>query len=109
MNSLEVCKHCDFAECINVILNHPELVVKCIHFGNLRKYIDSLEMPSECGMLSPSVIDKFNSYGCTSFILTPDEIQQLKLIDENDCIENFRQNIFEASGCPLIKEEFSDD
>ena len=81
MNQLEVCRHCDFAQCINVILNHPEWVVKCIHFGALRKYIDSLEIPSECGMLSPSVIDEFNSYGCTSFTFT---IDQLKEMIQND-------------------------
>lgn len=81
MNQLEVCKHCDFAQCINVILNHSELVVKCIHFGNLKEYISSLELPSECGMLSPSVIDKFNECGCTSFIFT---IEQLSEVIDDD-------------------------
>lgn len=76
MNSLEVCMNCDFAECINVILNHPELVIKCIHFGCLKKYIDSLELPSECSMLTPSVIDEFNKCGCTSFIFTIDQLDE---------------------------------
>ena len=73
MNQLDVCKHCDFAQCINVILNHPELVIKCIHFGHLKEYVKSIELPSECGMLSPSVIDEFNKCGCTSFIFTIEE------------------------------------
>ena len=76
MNSLEVCGHCDFAECINIILNHPEWVVKCIHFGNLKEYINSLELPSECDMLSSSVIDKFNECSCTSFTFTIEQLEK---------------------------------
>ena len=76
MNSLEVCKHCDFAQCINIIIHHPECVVKCIHFGNLKEYLNSLELPNECGMLSPSVIDKFNECGCTSFMFTIDQLEK---------------------------------
>lgn len=76
MNQLEVCKHCDFAQCINVILNHPELVIKCIRFGNLKKYIDSIELPSEFGIFPPSVIDEFNKCGCTSFIFTIDQLEE---------------------------------
>ena len=70
MNQLEVCKHCDFAQCINIILNHPELVIKCIHFGSLKEYIGSIELPSE------SVIDKFNEGGCTSFTFTIDQLDK---------------------------------
>ena len=55
------------------------------------------------------LIDKINSFSCTSFSVTPAEIQQLELIDENDFIEKFRQNNFEAGGCSLIKEESADD
>lgn len=76
MNQLEVCKHCDFLGCMAIILDHPEQVVKCIHFGNLKEYLNSLELPSECGMLSPSVIDKFNECGCTSFIFTIDNLEE---------------------------------
>ena len=56
-----------------------------------------------------NLIDKINSFGCTSFNLTPAEIQQLELVDENDFIERFRQNVFEAGGCQLLKEEYSND
>ena len=55
------------------------------------------------------LIDKINSFGCTSFSVTPTEIQQLELIDENDFIERFRQNNFEAGGCTLLKEESNND
>ena len=56
-----------------------------------------------------NIIDKINSFGCTSFNFTPAEIQQLELIDENKFIEKFRQNIFEAGGCSLLKEESNND
>ena len=55
------------------------------------------------------LVDKINSFGCTSFNMTPAEIQRLELIDENELIEKFRQNTFEAGGCSLIKEESSND
>lgn len=67
MNQLEVCKHCDFLDCMAIILDHPEQVVKCIHFGHLKRYVDSIELPSEFSILS---LKEFNQCGGTSFIFT---------------------------------------
>jgi hypothetical protein len=55
------------------------------------KFVDVKDIAVE-----DEVIDKFNSCGCTSFMLTPDEIKQL----ENDFIDECQQKIIEASGCP---------
>ena len=38
--SYDHCVMCDSYEtCADYIVNHPELVVKCIHFGLLQKHI----------------------------------------------------------------------
>ena len=37
----EHCATCDsYEQCVDCIKNHPELVVKCILFGSLTKYIE---------------------------------------------------------------------
>jgi hypothetical protein len=54
------------------------------------KFVDVKDIAVE-----DEVIDKFNSCGCTSFMLTPDEIKQL----ENDFIDECQQKIIEAGGC----------
>lgn len=39
----ENCMTCDcYEQCANDIINHPEWVVKCIHFGFLQKYIEEI-------------------------------------------------------------------
>ena len=67
--------------------------------------IDDITLGDKNYLSEEEIIDKINSFGCTSFSVTPAEIQQLELIDENDFIEWLRQNTFEASGCSLIKED----
>lgn len=55
------------------------------------------------------IIDKLSSIGCTSFMLTPDEIKQLEFADENDLMDECYQKIIEAGGCPssvLNEEEY---
>ena len=60
-------------------------------------------------MIDESIIDKFNSIGCTSFMLTPDEIKHLQSIDEDKIFEDIYQKVIEITGCPLLKEESNND
>ena len=48
MPSVMVCLTCDsYEKCVDCIKNHPELIVKCIHFGSLTKYIIEENMSKE--------------------------------------------------------------
>lgn len=38
-------------------------------------------------MIDENIIDKLSSIGCTSFMLTPDEIKQLELVNEDDLMD----------------------
>ena len=60
-------------------------------------------------MIDENIIDKLNSIGCTSFMLTPEEIKHLQSIDEDKIFEDIYQNIIEAGGCSLLKEESTND
>lgn len=54
MKQLDVCEKCsNIVECMAIIIDHSELIVKCIHFGYLRKCINSLEPPCESIALTP--------------------------------------------------------
>ena len=55
--------------------------------------------------VNKSTVDKFNSLGCTSFNLTPNEIKQIKSTSENDFIEKCHQDIIDAGSCTLLKED----
>lgn len=79
-----------------------------VSFDNLAD-INDVTIGDKNYFTEEELIDKINSFGCTSFSVTPAEIQQLELIDENKFIEKFRQNNFEENGCQLLKEEYSND
>lgn len=69
MKQLDICKKCSSVlECMAIIIDHLEIEVKCIHFGCLKKYLHSIELPN--------VIDEFNNYGCTSFAFTIEQLEQ---------------------------------
>lgn len=56
-------------------------------------------------MIDENIIDKLNSIGCTSFNLTPDEIQNIQSLNEDKIFEDIYNKIVEASSCSLLKEE----
>lgn len=63
-------------------------------------------------MIDENIIDKLSSIGCTSFMLTPDEIKQLELVNEDDLMDEWQQKIVDAGGCPsslLNGKENEDD
>lgn len=41
--SYEHCLQCnDYEECADCIMNQPELIIKCIHFGWLREQLEKI-------------------------------------------------------------------
>lgn len=64
MNRLDICKRCpSVVDCMAIIINHPEIEVKCIHFGCLEECMN--ELPNESSMLTPFSIDEFDQYRFT--------------------------------------------